>query len=125
MELTFNLSEGAHPLSMLAFNMPEVLIEILASNQEQRYFTYHATEEYQITEMKFHSLTTTHVFEWRKKQFIDLLCYINDYEAEGMLVWSVNHNKLANIDFEHEAFKILSVWKEPQKLFKVLNKIWK
>ena len=85
-----------------SYKIPKELLELLRSenrrlNVDNKFTSY----------LEFNSLINIKKVSWQKHKFLDLLNDVDNYGAEGLLVWYPKKNCLASVDYEHEEFKEL------------------
>jgi len=99
------------------YDIPNEIIEILKS--ENRVLKISSEN---VSFIEFHSLLEVKEVDWRKHKFVDLLSKVDNYGADGFLVWYPKKKVLAFADYEHNKFKILCTskifFKDPSKQIK-------
>ena len=90
-----------------SYKIPKELLKILRS--ENRRITIDSVN---VNFIEFASLLNVKEVVWNKHKFLDLLSDVDNYSADGFLVWYPKKKCLAFADFEHEEFKELCNIKE-------------
>lgn len=62
--------------------------------------------------VEFQSLCNTKEVKWQGRKFLDLLSEVDNFLADGFLVWSPKDKKLCSADYEHGDFQVLCKWEE-------------
>lgn len=60
--------------------------------------------------IEFNTIVNCKEVKWKKYKFLDLLAEVDNYSAEGFLVWYPRKKCLASADYEHGEFKELCKW---------------
>ncbi|WCN39387.1 ankyrin repeat domain-containing protein [Aneurinibacillus uraniidurans] len=92
-------------IALKSYKLPQKLVEFLCGNNlrldiNNKYASY----------VIFNSLVDCKEVKWNGYKFLDLLSDVDNYSAEGFLVWYPKGKCLAIADYEHEEFKILDKW---------------
>ena len=85
-----------------SYQIPKELLQILQSENR----LINLVNEH-ISYIEFASLLNVKEVVWRKHKFLDLLSEVDNYGAEGFLVWYPKKRCFASADYEHEEFKEL------------------
>lgn len=92
-------------IALKPYKLPQKLINFLCG-EELRIDLNHKYISYVV----FNSLVDCLEVKWKGYKFLDLLSDVDNYSAEGFLVWYPKGKCLASADYEHEEFKILDKW---------------
>ena len=91
-----------------SYKIPPELLTILRSDNRR----IDIKDNEYISYVVFNSLLDVKEVNWQKRKFIDLLGEVDNYGAEGLLVWYPKKKCLAYADYEHEEFRELCSVKE-------------
>lgn len=86
------------------YKIPAKLLEILRSDNRRINIP---GNEY-ISYIEFNQVVDLKEVNWNKHKFLDLLSDVDNYGAEGLLVWYPKKKCLASADYEHGELKELS-----------------
>ena len=89
------------------YELPAGLLSLLQS--EERRLAINGEE---VSYIEFHPVLHVKEIQWKKRKLLDLLAEVDNYSADGVLVWSGKDQKLASLDLEHEEFRLLCRWEE-------------
>jgi len=109
-------------LKMLkSYKLPQKLIDFLRGKDLRLEIENNENVSYIV----FNSLVNCKEVTWNGYKFLDLLNEVDNYLAEGFLVWYPLKKCLASVDYEHEKFIILDKWdKFTNNPSKIINKIF-
>jgi predicted Fe-Mo cluster-binding NifX family protein len=91
-----------------SYKIPAELLAILRSDNRRM----ELPDCKEVSYIEFNSLLNVKEVNWEKRKFIDLLSKVDNYGADGFLVWYPKKKCLAFADYEHVEFRELCTVKE-------------
>ncbi|MGF6146938.1 Ribulose-5-phosphate 4-epimerase and related epimerases and aldolases [Kingella potus] len=103
-------SEEQRLLELKSYKLPAALIEILRRPEAERRFALPGLPDPRW--IQFTHITATSEVKWHGYKLLDLLSGVDNYSAEGFLMWYPKGKCLASLDWEHQEFRELGSMKD-------------
>jgi len=100
--------EEQRMVDLKSYKIPEELMNLLRSDHRR----IELPNNKDVRFIEFNALLDVKEVNWQKRKFLDLLSTVDNYGADGFLVWYPKKKCLAFADYEHEAFRELCSVKE-------------